>query len=324
MTNFERNQITDDAGKMTSFKKRVVTWWEVSRATYVLPVLLPVALSGVIVASRVQFNPLLFSLTFIGVGMLALGSYMINDYFDYNSGVDARKEEYLDYSGLSHIVYRRGNPIVTGRVKANSVLYASVVCFILALLIGIYLTIKVDLLILMLGAIGFLIAYFYSAPPVDLSSHALGEILPGIAYGPLAMIGTYYVLSKTFTLEIVLISIPVGIFVSLIRWVDAIPGYEAHKAVGETKLTTILGRRRAVGFIPLFLAVIYLGILAEVVAGILPLATLLVFLSLPLAIKVVKIGRESCGEPNRFLKAIPLILKCYVLSLVLLMVGYIP
>jgi 1,4-dihydroxy-2-naphthoate octaprenyltransferase len=217
--------------------------------------------------------------------LLALGSYIINGYFDYKSGVNARKQKYLDYSGLSHVVYRRGNPIVTGRVKANSVLYASMVCFTLALLIGIYLIIKVDLLMLVLGATGFLIAYFYSALPVDLSSHALGEILPGVAYGPLAMIGTYYVLTKTFTLEIVLISIPVGIFVSLIRWVDAIPGYEAHKAVGETKLTTILGRRRAVAFIPLFLALIYLAILTEVANGILPLATLLVFLSLPLAIK---------------------------------------
>jgi 1,4-dihydroxy-2-naphthoate octaprenyltransferase len=308
---------------MTNFKERFITWWDVSRATYTLPVLLPVALTGVIVASRTEFDPLLFSLTFIGVGMLALGCYIINDYFDYKSGVDARKDQYLDWSGLSRVTYRRGNPIVAGRVKANSVLYASVVCFTLVLLIGIYLIVKVGLLVLVLGLTGFLIAYFYSAPPVDLSSRALGEIFPGIAYGPLAMTGTYYVLTKTFTWEIVLISIPIGIFVSLIRWVDAIPGYDAHKAVGETKLTVILGKKRAVAFIPLFLGLIYLAIVAGALAGVLPSTALLVLLSLPLAIKVVKVSRESGGEPNRFLKAIPLVLKCYVLSLALLMVSYI-
>ena len=310
----------DDEGRMTNFKKQVVTWWEAAKVNYTSAALLPAILAGVMAASKGEFDPVLFSLTIVSVGLLTLGCYLINNYFDYKTGVDAKKLKYFDWSLVSSC--RDWNPIITGRLKAKSVLYASIACFTMALLIGIYLILKVDYIVLILGFLGFLIAYFYSAPPIDLSSHYLGEIFPGVAFGPLVMIGTYYVLTKSFSLEVVLISIAVGFFVSLMRWVDAIVGYEAHKAVGERKLTTILGPRRAISWIPFFFTIIYLIIIVGVATNILPLLTLLSLLSLPLAIRVVEVSRKSRGDPNRFLKAIPLVLRSYALTLVLLMTGY--
>jgi len=309
------------SSQIKKLQKWIVLWWEASKANYTSAALLPVALAGLMAASKGEFNPALFSLTFVGVGMLALGCYLINNYFDYKTGVDAKKLKYFDWSLVSSV--RDWNPIVTGRLKAESILYASLACFAVVLPIGIYLMVKVDYVVFILGFVGFLIAYFYSAPPVDLSSRALGEIFPGIAFGPLVMIGTYYVLTKSFSLETGLISIPVGVFVSLIRWVDAIPGYEAHKTVGEKKLTTVLGPRRAIACIPLFFATIYLTIIAGVATNILPPLTLLGLLSLPIAVKVIIISRRSEGDPNRFAKAITVTLLSFVATLMLLMISYI-
>lgn len=307
---------------MRNPKRWLVTWWDVSRTAYLIPVLLPVILVGVIAFSYGKFDALAFAMVIIGVAVLGLGCYLINDYYDYKTGVDAKKEEYLSYDGLSRAVYRRTNPILDGRVRAERVLYASLGFFAVALPIGIYLTLTVGYLVFAFGILGFLIAYLYSAPPVDLSSHGLGEIFPGIAYGPLAMIGTYYVLSGSFSIEIVIISIPVGVFVSLVRWVDAIPGYEAHRAVGETKLTVVLGRKRAVACIPLFFVGIYLSILIGIVIGALPYTVFIALLTLPIAVKVIKLTRKSYDDMSQFMPAIPSILKAYALTIILVIIGY--
>lgn len=306
--------------------KRVVKWlhkwWDVSRATYLAPVLLPVILAGLIAYLHGYFAWSKFVLILLGVSFLGLGCYIINDYFDYRSGVDERKERYLSWSGLNKVIYRQSNPIIDGRVTTRNVLWGALGFFACSVPIGIYLTLQMGYPVLVFGIVGFLIAYLYSAPPFDLSSHGLGEIFPGIAYGPLAMMGTYYTLTGRLALEPLIASMPVGLYVSLVRWIDAIPGYRAHKDVGETKLTVLLGPKRAGLGVPVLYGFIYMSILIGILAQIMPLALGMVFLSLPLAIKITRLAVKFADDPTSYMPAIPSVLQGYAVTLLLMMAGY--
>lgn len=302
--------------------KWVQKWWDLSRATYLIPVLLPVILVSLVAHSHGTFDWMIFLLIILGVSFLGLGCYMINDYFDFRSGVDEKKESFLSWAGLNNIIYRQSNPIIDGRISPHHALFVSVLFFTLSVPMGVFLVLKERPLVLVFGITGFLIAYLYSAPPFDLSSHKLGEIFPGIAYGPLAMMGTYYTFTGHLNLEVLILSLPVGLYVSLVRWVDAIPGYKAHREVGETKLTVVLGPRKAAFIVPILVASIYLSIIVCIFGGIIPWTMAIVLLSLPLGMKVIRLAIRFYDKPEQYMPAIPGVLKGYTSMLLLMMVGY--
>lgn len=301
----------------------VQKWWDLSRATYLIPVILPVILASLVAHSHGAFDWTIFLLIILGVSFLGLGCYMINDYFDFRSGVDEKKESFLSWSGLNKVVYRESNPIIDGRISPHHALIVSVLFFFLSVPVGILLILQERPLVLIFGITGFLIAYLYSAPPFDLSSHKLGEIFPGIAYGPVAMVGTHYTFTGHLGLEALILSLPVGLYVSLVRWVDAIPGYKAHKEVGERKLTVVLGPRKAAFVVPILVAFIYLSIIVCILSGNMPWTLAIVLLSLPLAIKVILLVIRFYNKPENYMPAIPGVLKGYTSMLLLMMAGYI-
>lgn len=143
----------------------------------ILPVLVGSAYAWT-VTGEIQWMWL--GLALLGAGALHLGANVVNDVYDIRSGVDELAE---DLEGS----IRTGSPEATPGL-AVSLFGAAAAC-------GVVLALYRGPLVLAYGAIGALLAFFYVAPPIALGyrGRGLGELAILIAFGPLPVVGAYYV-----------------------------------------------------------------------------------------------------------------------------------
>src|SRR5207249_6257291 len=110
--------------------------------------------------------------TLVGASAMHLGANVVNDYYDESSGADAAAR--TDPSGMA-----TGSGLIsTGVLSKASTLRLAAALFAVALACGVALAIARGPLVLVFGAAGFLLAFFYVAPPVRYGyiGRGLGEI----------------------------------------------------------------------------------------------------------------------------------------------------
>ena len=126
---------------------------------------------------------------------------------------------------------------------------------------------------------------FYSAPPLKLGFHGLGEIVIGVIFGPLLMIGVFYAASGQVSPEIVWISIPVGLLVMNILYTHSFIEKAGDAESGKKTLALLLGSDKAGLAMAYSLNILpFAMITAAVCLGVLHPLYLLVLLILPRAI----------------------------------------
>ena len=203
----------------------------------------------------------LFALTLVGALAAHLGANVLNDVFDFGSGVDQAAQE----------IVPQGQTVVTGsrfllnnQVSMTSYRRLAVACFALALLCGALLTIFRPLA-LAFGAAGFLLAFFYVAPPLRLAyiGRGLGELDILISFGILPLVGSYYVQSGTVTWTAMLAALPIGLYTMSVLYFHHFLHWRADKAAGKITPVVALGERGARIAGSLILLLIALAFIAD-------------------------------------------------------------
>jgi len=263
---------------------RVKTIIRVTRAPFFTAVIVPTLL-GTIIAwhDTGTFYLGYFLLALIGVICINAGLNMSNDYFDHRSGNDERNRELTPFSGGSRVIQE-------GVLSARQMLMWSLLCYAIGIAIGLYLTFTRGWWLLLLGAGGIFFAFFHNAPPIKLYSLApgVGELASGIGCGPITVLGSYYVQAQRLSYEALWASIPIGLLITAVLYINEFPDREADRLVGKKTIPVVLGRERAVwGYIGL-MAATYATILVGVVLGIFPSTLLLAFLTIPLAYRGIR------------------------------------
>src|SRR6202048_5547872 len=77
---------------------------------------------------------------------------------------------------------------------------------------------------------------FYTAPPLKLVHRGLGERSTALAFGPIMVLGAYYVQTGHYALRPLILSIPVAVLVMLILYANEIPDRFADAKAGERTL----------------------------------------------------------------------------------------
>lgn len=200
----------------------------------------------------------------------------------------------------------------------------SLFSYLVASLIGLYLTWVRGSVVLWLGIVGILLAFFSSAPPLRLNyvGHGLGELTTFLGSGPLIVLGSYYVQSQRLTREALWASIPVGLLGTALIWINEFPDYVADGAVGKSTLVVVLGRERAVWGFTALLAAIYAVILVGVALSIFPPMLLLVLLSLPLAYTATRGVMRFHSDTPRLIPISGTTIQFYVANALLMCLGY--
>jgi 1,4-dihydroxy-2-naphthoate octaprenyltransferase len=260
-----------------TMRQRLHIWWHTLRPWSYTAAVIPVMLGASIAAYQGRFDPWLLVLTLIGSIAIQAGTNLINEYYDDVKGIDKVQ------------VYGIGGAIQRGELAAWQVLAAGIFAFALGSLIGLYLVSVAGQFIFWLGLFSVLVGFFYTAGPFALAYVGLGEVAVFIFMGPVIVIGSYYVQAQQLSLPVVLASLPVGFLVAAILHANNLRDLDIDKQFGKRTLATLLGRSGANVEYYVLIAGAYLSLLLTVLLGVAPWLTLISLLTVPLALRLVRI-----------------------------------
>src|SRR3989338_4841177 len=263
-------------------------WIRAMRVPFSTATIIPVVLGSVLAwHDTAGFFWDRFWLALIGAILIHIGTNLANDYFDHLAGCDKVNTNPTPFSGGSRVIQE-------GLITPRNILYVSLTSFIIGSAIGLYLNyLSGGNVILILGIIGVSLGFFYSAGPLRIGYGSFGELAVGIGFGPLMVMGSYYVQAQGLPFKVFLISIPIGILIALVLFINEFPDYAAYKSVGKRTLVVILGKRNALNLYHILLASVYLIIISLVGFKVLPILCLSVVLTLPLALRAFVVSRKN-------------------------------
>jgi 1,4-dihydroxy-2-naphthoate octaprenyltransferase len=255
----------------------VQVWWPTIRPWSYTAAVIPVLLGAVIAAYDRRLDAWLLLLVLIGSIAIQLGTNLVNEYYDDQRGLDKVQ------------VFGIGGMIQRGELAAWKVLLVGILSFALGSVIGLYLVSVTGPFIFWLGVISVMVGFFYTAGPFALAYNGLGEVAVFIFMGPVIVIGSYYVQARTVTLPVFLASLPVGFLVAAILHANNLRDLDIDRQFGKRTLATILGRAGAKVEYYVLIGATYLSLAVMVVLGIVPWLTLITLLTLPTALRLMRI-----------------------------------
>jgi len=267
-------------------------WFQALRAPFLVASILPV-LVGALAAwsTRHAFEPRLFLLCLVGAMSIHLGANMANDAWDFRSGNDLAVRHLNPFAGGGRVLLR-------GVLNVRTHLAVALGFLAVGSLIGLYLVTQVGLPLLWLGVFGVIIAYSYVGPPFRLAHHGLGEIAVGLEFGPVTVMGTYFVLARAFDWPAIVLSASLGLLVIGILWINELPDIPADSSVGKRTLVVRLGVERATQVFAGLLAAAYIVLALGVLFADLTPWALLALLAAPLAAKPLRGLRKAGADPH--------------------------
>jgi 1,4-dihydroxy-2-naphthoate octaprenyltransferase len=252
-------------------------WFLASRPWSFSMTAISVSVGSAMAAIDGPFSWPYFFLTLISAVLMHAATNLINDYYDVKSGVDTVQARTAHY---------RPHPLVEGLLPAEQVRLVAYALYTMAAVIGLFLTVTRGLAILWIGVAGLLAGLTYTAPPFRYKYVALGEISVFLMWGPLMVEGAYFVQRQALGLDALLVSLPFGLLVALVLLANNIRDIDHDRSRHIHTLATLLGHRRGLQAYLLLMVLAYAGML--ILAGILTPWVLIIFVSLPLAVGLLK------------------------------------
>ena len=254
----------------------------------------PVLVGSVVAWHDGYANWTLFVFTLLGSVAIHAGTNLANEYFDYTQGVD--KADSLGPAGV----------ILQGKVRPKHVLEAATLAFVFGVIFGTYIVLQVGFVILALGLASILAAWFYTAKPLSLGYRGLGEPEVFIFMGPIMVVASYYVQTRSFAWTPLLVSLPVGFLVMAILHANNIRDVVQDMERGRITWVVLMCRSWGMKRGRIFSRWVYYGMLAAayvtsvglVVAGAAPLFTLLTLITIPQAYSLIRFVASGVeGKP---------------------------
>ena len=238
------------------------------------------------------------ALTVTGAVIAHAGINVLNDYYDaLNGSDDANTERLYPYTGGSRFI--QNGVLTRGQVRRYGVALLAV-----AALIGLVLTVRAGVGVVMIGLTGLLLGWAYSAPPLALNSRGLGELCTGLGVGIFIPVGAYFVQRLSLDPLPLYAGAAYALLAANLLYINQFPDYRADKAAGRRHWVVRLGVRRARWGYLLTVLAAYVGLTGMVGAGLLPSWCLLGLLTLPLSLHAAR-GLVRYGEtPERLGPAI--------------------
>ncbi|HKW43656.1 MAG TPA: 1,4-dihydroxy-2-naphthoate octaprenyltransferase, partial [Thermoplasmata archaeon] len=290
-------------------------WLQSLRAPFLLASIVPVLVGALAAwAIRNAFEPRLFLLCLLGAMSIHMGANMANDAWDFRSGNDLAVRHMNPFAG-------GGRVLIRGVLNVRTHLAVALAFLSIGSLIGLYLVSQVGLPLLWIGIVGVVVAYSYVGPPLRLAHRGLGEIAVGIEFGPVTVLGTYFVLARAFDLPAIILSLSMGFLVAGILWINEIPDIPADASVGKRTLVVRLGVERAtLAFSALVAAAYGILILGVLLVDLTPWA-LTALLAVPLAAKPIRGLRKAGSDPHALIPSNAGMILATLATGVLLLVG---
>ena len=242
-------------------------------------------IGGSAVGAGFTVNYWFLALAILGLVVAHAANNMINDYFDLEGGVDT--EDYVRAQYAPH-------PILSGWVTKRQLGVAILIANAIDLAILVYLMSVRGPEVALFALGGLFVSVFYVAPPIRLKHIGLGE--PGVflVWGPLMVVGTFFVATGQIPGWAWVASLPYAILVTSVLFGKHIDKIEADRKKGVRTMPVLLGERNARRVAQVLMIAFYPIVLGAAAVGWIGPFVGLVVLGIPLLIKVLKVF----GQPK--------------------------
>jgi 1,4-dihydroxy-2-naphthoate octaprenyltransferase len=280
-------------------------------ATFV-PILLGVAVAG----WTNGFSWWLALLTLVGGACIHMGLNVANDVFDTASGADAANVNPTQFSGGSRVVHY-------GLLSLREIALLSLGFYAVGIAIGIGLAALRGWDLLWVGVAGAVISFFYTAPPLKLVHRGLGEIAVFLGFGPIMTLGAYFVQAREYGLEPLLVSIPVGILIALVLYVNEVPDRPADASAAKRTLPVRLSKAVVVNVYAAAVVLTFALIAVFAVGGWIVRPAIIAVAAAPLALPVYRALKEFYEQPYALMPAMARNIQLHLATGALLILGYV-
>jgi len=308
--------VTWEILKDTPQPSKMALFINAARLPFLTATAIPVLLGTAIAWKDGFLSASLFLLTLIGVSCFHIAHNVINDYFDFGSGADNANLTPTPFSGGSRVIQR-------GLMAPTAVRNLALAFYAIGAAIGIGLVALRGIEVLAFGVAGFLAGFLYTAPIFRLAHRGLGELMVGLGFGPIIVAGTYFVQVGRWSAEAFYASLPVALLITAVLYINEIPDKLWDAKTGKRTLIVRLSSPAAINGYLLIVLAAYVIIVAGVIAGVMPVATLLGLLTLPMAWNAFNTLRKNHAYPYRLIPANATTIFVHLLTGLLLFAGYV-
>lgn len=255
-------------------------WFGVFRPWSFTATFIPVALGAALAWNEGIFDPSLFLLTLAGGICVHAGTNLMNTYGDFITGVDTMES-------ASHL------QVVGGLIEPEKVKAVGWICFGLAALLGVWLTMLRGWPVMAVGLTGVFFGYYYTMGPHPYKYYGLGPIVIFFLMGPCMVWPAYYIQTGHYSWLPVWASLPVCFLISGFHHANDMRDMRYDAAAGIKTLALILGGKVSIKLFHCLFIGAFLSTVGLLIAGILPWTAVLPLILWPQALKMFSDARNA-------------------------------
>ncbi|WP_058306867.1 1,4-dihydroxy-2-naphthoate polyprenyltransferase [Gracilibacillus massiliensis] len=251
-------------------------WWRLLRPHTLTASFIPVFVGTMLAILDGTFRPFVFIAMLIAAILIQAATNMFNEYYDFVRGLDNENSV-----GIGGTIVRDGiKPIVVKRLAFTF--------YGIAALFGIYICIISSWWIAVIGLACMLIGYLYTGGPLPIAYTPFGEVFSGLLMGTVIIGISYYIQTFAITWQVLVISIPIAILIGCILLSNNIRDLDGDKENGRKTIAILVGRNKAIILLSSLMLTSYALTAAFIIAGLLPIYSIISLLSISKAREAVK------------------------------------
>ncbi len=225
-------------------------WLNNARHQSLVQSLMPASLAVIVAVGGGNFSIFCAVLSLIGVACAHLSMNLADDLFDYKADMMGDRNRVIRKGFRAMTLkypYLTDGSETTATLKEAIVTFGATACICGAVIFALrtvdsgFLGLSGSWWIAAIVALTAFLGIFYSAPPLKLAYRGLGELVIGVIFGPLLMMGVYYACLGRMDAEIVWISIPVGLLVLNILYTHSFIDKAGDRECGKMTFALLLG-----------------------------------------------------------------------------------
>lgn len=279
-----------------------------------------------------KFKLMNFLIMFISLFSFDMATTAINNYIDYK-----KANRTYGYN------YEKHNAIARDNLKESSVIAVIVMLLIIASISGLILFIKTNIIVLLIGMLSFLVGILYSFGPIPISRMPLGEIFSGFFMGFVIVFLSTFIhvydqniailsyqnsmlkieLNIIEIIRIFLISVPAILGIANIMLANNICDIEDDKENMRYTLPIYIGKENSLKLFKVLYYIAYVDILVLLITKILPLISILIFLTFFFVNKNIKEFYKKQTKKDTFVLSVKNFLIINMAEIITIVIGLI-
>ena len=271
---------------------RLKTWAIEVRAPFLaLPLILSILGTSLSVFQGVPFHLLNFLIFTAVLLLLHITVNTLNEYYDHMLGIDFHTQRTM-FNGGTGLLQE-------GAIQPRQTFMVAIACFLIALLLSVYLLIDIGLMLLPIFLVGMVFALFYTQ---IFARNMMGELSAGLGLGFLPVLGAFMVQAQYLDTSVLLLATMSGFLTFNLLLLNQFPDQKADRQGGRKNLILFLGEKRSAILYSTLTFASYGVLLAAVLVGLLPWPVLIGALTLPLAYQACLAAFNYGVSPDNFIK----------------------